>query len=284
MRGTVPAAAPRRPSIAGPDRASLAFDRASLAADLGSTGLRQGAVVLAHTSLSGIGWIEGGADTLLAALRDVIGARGTVVVPTFTSWNSDTSRVYQARTRGMSERDLQRYRDRLPAFDRDTSSSIECGLFSEAVRRAPGAVRSGHPQTSFAAVGPDAARLMRRHDLGDHLGERSPLAELYRLDAQVLLVGVGFDKCTAFHLAEYRYIPRPPRARYGCKINVAGVPVWWNYTDVVLDDRDFAACGRAMESQVPVAKSRVGWAETRCFSLRQAVDFAKTWMRENRRP
>jgi len=260
------------------------LDRASLAADLRSTGLRYGAVVLAHTSLSHIGWIEGGAGTLLAALRDVIGSQGTVVVPTFTSWNSDTSRAYRARTRGMTTHRLRWYRERLPAFDRDTTPSVECGLFSEAVRTAPGAVRSGHPQTSFAAVGPEAARLMRTHDLNDHLGERSPLAELYRIDAQVLLMGVGFDKCTAFHLAEYRYTAAPPLTRYGCKINIGGVPVWRNYVDVVLDDRDFAACGQAMEARVPVVKGQVGRAQTCCFSLRQAVDFAKIWLRENRRP
>lgn len=274
-RGTERSGVPPRPVTAG-------LDRASLAADLGNAGLRWGSLVLVHASLGAIGWIEGGAGTLLAAMRDVIGSRGTVVAPTFTSWNSDTSRVYESRTRGMTVRERLAYQERLPAFDRDTTPSIECGRFSEAVRTAPGAVRSDHPQTSFAAVGPDAAWLMRTHHLDDHLGERSPLAALYRMDAQVLLLGVGYDKCTAFHLAEYRYIPEPPLTRYGCKINVNGRPVWRNYWDVVLDDRDFAACGAAMEERVPVAKGRVGRAETRCFSLPQAVEFAKIWLRENR--
>jgi aminoglycoside 3-N-acetyltransferase len=33
-------------------------------------------------------------------------------------------------------------------------------------------------------------------------GEHSPLARLEEVGAQVLLLGVGYDVCTAFHLAE----------------------------------------------------------------------------------
>jgi aminoglycoside 3-N-acetyltransferase len=35
-------------------------------------------------------------------------------------------------------------------------------------------------------------------------GEASPLARLYDLDAWVLLLGVGYQRNTCFHLAEYR--------------------------------------------------------------------------------
>ena len=51
---------------------------------------------------------------------------------------------------------------------------------------------------------------MADHRLESHLGEYSPLAKLYRMEASVLLLGVGYQVCSAFHLAEYRYVESPP--------------------------------------------------------------------------
>lgn len=245
-------------------------------------GLRLGDIVLVHISLRRVGWIPDGVETLLAAFKEVIGPSGTLVVPAFTSSNSHTSREFLARVRGMTESETESYRALLPPFDPQRTPSHECGLFTEIVRTQPDAVRSAHPQSSFAAIGPMAGQLMADHDRGDHLGERSPLAKLYAKRARVLLVGTGYETCTAFHLAEYRYIPSPPRTSYGCMIKTPAGPAWWKYEDVVLDDRDFAACGQEMEGFVAVTKGKIGRAGGRCFSVKAAVDFAQTWFRRNR--
>ncbi|MFC6082731.1 aminoglycoside N(3)-acetyltransferase [Sphaerisporangium aureirubrum] len=251
-------------------------------AELRAMDIHSGDVVLVHASLRRLGRVVDGVGTVLASLREVIGPEGTLVVPTFTSSNSDTSRVHANRTRGMTPSDLLEYRACLPPFDAETTPSIECGLLTERVRSQPGAVRSRHPQTSFAALGPAARLLMSDHDPADHLGESSPLAKLYMKKAQVLLLGVAYESCTAFHLAEYRYSPSPPRTVYGCMIETHSGPRWWQYEDVVLDDRDFGECGLEMEGSVPVVKGRVGDADSRCFSLVEAVDFAESWLRRNR--
>ena len=70
--------------------------------------------------------------------------------------------------------------------------------------------RSSHPQVSFAALGPGALDCTSVHDLDCHLGDRSPLGWLYAADAAILLLGVDYSACTAFHLAEYR-LPGTPR-------------------------------------------------------------------------
>jgi aminoglycoside 3-N-acetyltransferase len=93
-------------------------------------------------------------------------------------------------------------------------------MIAERVRTWPGAVCSRHPKTSFAAVGARAAELMRRHDIDCYLGEASPLGAL---DAATLLLGVGFSRATAFHLAEYR-LPYPARRGYACAVRTRRRP------------------------------------------------------------
>ncbi|GII54613.1 AAC(3) family N-acetyltransferase [Planotetraspora thailandica] len=260
-----------------------AFSQETLTHSLRELGLGPGEVVLVHASLRRVGAMADGVATLVAALREAVGEEGTIVVPTFTSWNSDTSRIYRARVSGMGRIRGRLYRWTIPAYEAATSSSIECGRLSEHVRLLPGAVRSDHPQTSFAAVGPQARRLMADHMLESHLGEESPLAKLFDAKAKVLLLGVGFDKCTGFHLAEYRYDPRPPAAEYGCAMRIDGRRTWRRYNDVVLDDSDFHKCGRDMEQAVFMEYGQVGNAESRLFSLVEAVQHAEGWMRNHRR-
>lgn len=256
----------------------------SLAEDLVALGLRPGAIVLAHASLRRVG---AGADATLAALRAVLGPEGTLVVPTFTAGNSDTSPAYRDRTRNMTVNQIRSLRREMPPFDPDKSPSEGMGRLAEAVRRAEGRVRSSHPQTSFAAVGGRAEELLTVHDEDCHLGERSPLNRLYRAGAQVLLLGVGFEVCSAFHLAEYR-VPDPPRRTYRCVVLRDGVRRWWPYEDIDLDDSDFGALGADFEKSDaarpdPVVRGgRVGDTHARLFPLGAAVDFAAAWLTGNR--
>jgi aminoglycoside 3-N-acetyltransferase len=179
-------------------------------------GLAAGAVVLVHCSMRKIGWLDGGAAALASALREAIGPAGTVVVTAQTPGNSVSSDAYRAATAGMTDAERAAYEERMPGFDARTTPSFGVGAFAEHIRQLPGAVRSGHPQASFCAWGPDAADLMRVHELDSHLGERSPLAALERAGAMTLLLGVGYESCTALHLAEYR-LRRPPVVRdYRC--------------------------------------------------------------------
>lgn len=265
----------------GADLQDQALDRESLARALRSLGVIPGRTLLVHASLRQIGWVSGGADDVVAALRQVLGRDATLVVPTSTADNSDTTRVYQARTAGMTADEIKRYRDGMQPFTLERPS-VGMGRIAECVRTAPGAVRSEHPQTSFAALGPQAEMLMTGHRLDCHLGESSPLARLYEAEAWVLLMGVGYDACTCFHLAEYRYTPSPPRQDYGCVIDEEGQRQWWRYEDVVLDDRDFAVLGAAFDQTGHVIRGHVGQAQCLLTPITAAVDFATEWLQEHR--
>jgi aminoglycoside 3-N-acetyltransferase len=168
-------------------------------------------ILLVQASLRRLGPVEGEqtdpmgrAGVVARALRRAVGERGTLVAYTATPENSQTSRLYLRETAGLSPEKLADHHDRMPAFARNrTPCSPTMGRLSEAIRLLPGARRSRHPQTSFAAVGPLARRLTRRHAFEEHLGPRSPIGRMYERRAHTLLLGLGMEMVTAFHLIDY---------------------------------------------------------------------------------
>jgi aminoglycoside 3-N-acetyltransferase len=256
--------------------------REVLTHDLRALGVAAGRCLLVNASMSSIGRVAGGAPAVVAALRGVLGSTGTLVVPTGTADNSDTSRAHLDRIKGMTASQVARYRASMPPFDPDTTPSTGAGRIAEEVRTLPGAVRSAHPQTSFAAIGPMASRLMDGHALDCHLGEASPLGRLYEADAWILLLGVGYEACTALHLGEYRYRHDPPRRTYRCVITRDGHAAWWEYMDVDLDDRDLGPLGADLDTTESVHRGRVGAADCRLMPVREAVDFSARWLAEHR--
>lgn len=251
----------------------------SLTDDLVALGVPPGATVLVHSSLSSLGWVCGGAPALVQALSDAVGPSGTVVVPTQSGECSDPA---EWQNPPVPEAWWKTIRARMPAYDPAVTPSAGVGRLPELLRTWPGAVRSAHPQTSFAALGPRAHELMEPHPLQDSLGPDSPLGRMARSGTQVPFLGTGYATCTAFHLAEYR-LPLGPRKNCGAPVrDSSGERVWSEFTDVALDEEDFPRIGTAFETQGPVTVGTVGAATARLFPMAEAVDFATTWMRRHR--
>lgn len=171
-----------------------------LADDLQEMGLREGQTVLAHTSLRATGKIEGGAEALLRAFRRVLGAEGTLLVPTFTTAHRDPTEP--SDTLEVTE-EQERLRAKIPAYDPATPADIPAmGAFPEITRQQPDAFRSQHPGLSFAAVGAHAEFLTSNAPFHYPLGSESPLARLHQLGGSVLLIGVDHSVNASLHLAE----------------------------------------------------------------------------------
>lgn len=253
-----------------------------LATDLSELGLPRDGDLLVHISMRQIGWIEGGAQTLIVALREVAGEDCTIVVPTHTTINSPTSRAFRTRTEGMTDREVDDFVRQLSGFDPNHLAS-EMGMLADYVLQRDDAVRSAHPLVSFAALGSRAAGLMAVHELESHLGNESPLGALYETDASILLLGVGYDACSALHLAEYRLDGPPPLRSYSCYVVDSGVRALREFTAIDLDDSDFPVLGMDFEASRPVGRAIVGDAQARSMSLRDAVDFAIGWMNHHRK-
>ncbi|MEU4155478.1 AAC(3) family N-acetyltransferase [Actinoplanes sp. NPDC026670] len=251
----------------------------SLAADLRRLGLAAGDVVLVHSALRSVGFVVGHVQSVVLALLEVLGPDGTLVVPTHTNYNSDPA--------GWSNPPVPEawwpvIRGENPGFDRVLSPSRWVGVLPESVRTWPGAVRSGHPQVSFAAVGARAAEVVASHPVEDELGDGSPLGAVYRLDGKVLLIGCGHANNTSMHLSETRQ-PDPKLDENGAAVRDADGSVRWvTWSAPASDSSDFEEIGVAFDAVGPVSVGLVGGAVSRLMSQRAVVDFATGWIRDNR--
>jgi aminoglycoside 3-N-acetyltransferase len=245
----------------------------SLTADLRALGLGDGDVVLVHSSLAALGWVNGGAQAACEALLAAVAPSGTIVVPTQSGGLSDPADWVNPP---VPAEWVETIRATMPGYDAERTPTRGMGAIPELMRTWPGARRSAHPHVSFAAVGPSAETIVGEHPLDDALGDQSPLARLYELDAWVLLLGVGHVSNTSLHLAEYRSGVRP-RVRTTAPVASAAGTTWREWDDIDLDASVFEAIGAAFGDRA--VKGTVGSAEARLMRQRGLVDFGVEWLR-----
>lgn len=215
--------------------------KSELTTQLLELGVTQGAVLLVHTSFSKTGPVESGPLGLVSALQAAIGRDGTLVMPSMTD-------------------------DDDHAFDPRTTPCLGLGVLADTFWQLPGVMRSDSPH-SFAAIGPEAARITADHPLDVPHGLHSPVGRVYELDGQVLLLGVGHDANTTIHLAEalahVRY--RRPKSvvvkqaghliRY-CYSEIDHCCANFNFVDVWLDRERWQRRGRIGHAEARLTQSR----------------------------
>ncbi|MDH5700480.1 MAG: AAC(3) family N-acetyltransferase [Nitrospirota bacterium] len=134
-------------------------------------GLSTGNVVCVHSSFSSLGYVEGGPETLIRALEEVLGASGTIMMPTFSMGGSMLS-----------------YLESEEVFDVCKTPS-KVGAVTEAFRKWPGVIRSLHPTNSVAAKGRLAKDLLDGHQQSAKpFGLETPFGRLAPLGGKILMV------------------------------------------------------------------------------------------------
>jgi aminoglycoside 3-N-acetyltransferase len=253
--------------------------RESITTDLRRLGIERGMVLLVHSSMSRIGWLNGGPVPVIRALMDVLTEQGTLIMP---AHSSDLSDPQHWQNPPVPESWHETVRKTMPVFDPQLTPTRQMGRIAELFRTWPGVLRSSHPQVSFAAWGQRAAFVTENHTLENSLGENSPLARMYDLEGFILLLGVGYDRNTSFHLAEYR-VPNPPSFRHGIPWKEGEEKIWKEYDDVDWDDDQFAGIGQDFERTSSVTMGYVGAAKCRLMSQCAAVDFAQEWITSHKK-
>lgn len=259
------------------ERSAGPVTAATLAADLGAVGVPVGGTVLAHTAMSRLGWVAGGAQGVLEGLTRAVGDGGTLMMATQSGQLSDPATW---RNPPVPESWWPAVRAGMPAYDPAATPTRGVGTVPECFRNCPGVRRSDHPLVSFAARGPQARTLLDPHLLPYGLGEGSPLSRLYDARGYVLLLGVGHGADTVLHLAEHR----SGRGRE----TTASAPVagqgWVSFPTLDWDSADFARLGAAyLSAGGELAPGEVGQAPALLVPVVPLVDFAVGWFRDHRR-
>jgi aminoglycoside 3-N-acetyltransferase len=84
--------------------------RSGLIQDLEALGVRPGLVVMLHASVGAVGWVVGGPDIVLHALREVLGPEGTLMM--YIGWEDNP---YEMTSWPEAKR--RAYREECPPFD-----------------------------------------------------------------------------------------------------------------------------------------------------------------------
>lgn len=247
--------------------------------DLLNLGVKVGDILLVHSSLSSIGWVCGAAQAVVVALKQVITENGTLIMPAHSGAISDPA---EWENPPVPKEWLQQIYDSMPAFDVNLTQTRGMGSIAELFRTLPEVYRSNHPQVSFAAQGKFASDIIRNHNLTPQFGMESPLGKMYNLNAKVLLLGVEYDSCTCFHLAE-ALNEKMPTKKMGAAIIENNKRIWKWFKDFAYNSEDdFEKMGEAFEATNKVVIGKVGKADCKLFHMRSGVDFAKEWLQNNR--
>lgn len=253
--------------------------------DFVQLGISSGMTLMVHSSLSKIGWICGGAVTVIQTLLDILGPDGTLIMPSHTADNTDPK--YWQNPPVPSEW-FETIRQSMPAYQSSITPTLNMGKIGETFRHWPGVIRSKHPQYSIIALGPKADWITRDHD--ECCDEQSPLARLYECkdNGYVLLLGVQHRNNSSIHLAEYRFqindhVEKTFIAGASILDQQSNKPIWFQWNDFDYHAKDFDELGNAFDSIEGNTKiGHVGLAQCRLMKQYQLVDFALPWLRKNR--
>lgn len=150
--------------------------------DLSELGIKNGDVVLMHSSFKSLGKFEGGAGLFFNAFLDLLGNEGTLIVPSL-------SFDYVTREN--------------PLFDiNETPSCV--GYLSEYFRtKIPGVKRSMHATHSCCATGKLAKEITSGHEFDNTpVGKNSPFTKLPSYGGKILMLGCSTRHNTSLHGVE----------------------------------------------------------------------------------
>ena len=167
---------------------SPAVPKEKLVSDLQALGIVAGDVVFVHSSLSGLGKIQGGAETVLRALLDTLTPEGTLIIPTYHMIGGNIQATCLAADDYIFD-----YR----------IAPTELGKIPSTFLKFPDTWRSIHPTHSVSALGKQAEYVTKDHHKSPAaLGPDSPWDRLVELNGKVLGLGISMGPVTFYHMVE----------------------------------------------------------------------------------
>lgn len=243
---------------------SETINKERLVRDLKELGVQRGDALNLKISLKSIGKVEGGPNTVIEALQEVVGKEGTLVAESF-----------------ISSHHLSTLRKKTIVSEEDTPSYA--GAIANAMIKYPGSVRSTHPIQRFTALGARAKELMENHTPESYAYDvLKVLAETggknLKIGADGKVIGVGTTHVAIGMLGLKQIIPKEG--------------IYYKDKDgkLVLFRRNWAGgCDRGFSNFVPlylasdafIKVAKVGEAETTLSDMKKTLDLELETMRKD---
>jgi len=239
-------------------------------------GVRPGDTAIFHSSLSSMGRVVGGPDTLIDGFLDAVGPDGTVACPS----------LWGRRSGGRTD---------LALWDK-TRSPAYIGKVPDHFWRRPDALRSDNPTHAVAAIGARAEELAGEHGNSggrpccfhvDAFGTESPWQRLYDWNAAYCFIGVDFTVDTMRHFVESLFVERAlADAPADRRESLRGRLMRWETEQGVWPHHNSQAMGERFEAMGLVSMGRIGSATLRMIRsgpmvdahLRILTDEPKEWL------
>jgi aminoglycoside 3-N-acetyltransferase len=260
---------------------SAFITRVDLTAGLARLGVAAGDIVMVHAACRAVGPVLGGADAIIAALRDAVGAEGTVMA--YLDWEA-------------AWEDFKDEHGRIPAALRPhvlpfdpalTRAARQNGTLPEFLRTTPGARRSANPGASVAALGARADWLTADHPMDYGYGPGTPLARLVEARGKVLMLGAPLDTMTLLHHAEHlAKLPGKRIIRTEVPFETADGVLWRMIEEFDTSDPCVPALPDNFIERIVTAylatgagrQGKVGQADSVLVEAAEIVPFAVGWM------
>jgi aminoglycoside N3'-acetyltransferase len=231
--------------------------RSEIVRGLLQLGVSRGATVEVHSSLRAFGRVEGGAQTVIAALLEVLTAEGTLVMSAYPV-SPPVALNEEDRRRGIAWK--------VRVLPLDARERTGMGAVADALRQRPDVV-CGRGFFRTCAWGRDAAA----HGEG--------YAELLARSGCCLLLGVGIDRCSSMHAAEESPLPAEVGAcwRIPEEVRRAYDAAQWNIGYGGPPEDAWRKVWESADRRGLVRHGRIGSAACHYFGARAVVGLYRDW-------
>lgn len=160
--------------------------QAEIGKDLIKLGIKPGDLLFVHSSMSSIGRVPGGPNSVIDAMVEVLGPAGTLAMPAFSL----------------------PYGNMVDTLERDgifdpASAPSTVGLISETFRRRQGVRRSVHPTSSVCALGAKADLVTGgARACNSNFGIGTPLYKIMEYGGKIFGLGVDLGPVSFYHVME----------------------------------------------------------------------------------
>lgn len=219
--------------------------------------LARGATVEVHSSLRAFGRVEGGAEAIINALIRTVGSQGTIVMsaypvsPAVPLSDEERARGITWKVRKLSE---------------DSTERTGMGVVADTFRQRPDVICGTGPFRT-CAWGRDAE--WQCH--GYH--------GLLAVDGWCLLLGVGIDRCSSMHAAEYVRLPAEIEAYWAVpeEIQRAYDPSVWSIGYGSTPHDAWQKVFEEADRRGLIRQGQIGQARCYLFKARTVVSIYRDW-------